>query len=125
MMIHYITIGFGGAIGAIARVAIGKILPSTVIGGIPFPIMFVNIVGCFLIGLLTEIMALHCSPSENIKYLLISGFLGGFTTFSTFALEFGVLVEKNELMHAMFYALLSFTLSIICFFIGIKIVRMF
>ena len=122
MIIHYIMIGLGGALGAMARVGFSKLLPGAIMG-IPFPILCVNIIGCFMIGVLTESMALYWSISDNMRYFLIAGFLGGFTTFSTFALEFGLLFAKNEWFSAMLYAILSVALSIIFFFIGLKIVR--
>lgn len=124
MTIHYIFIGFGGALGAMMRVLIGELLPITILG-ISSSILLVNILGCFAIGFLTEIMTVYWSVSDNMKYFLISGFLGGFTTFSSFVLEFGLLVEKNQYLSAAAYAFLSFLLSAIGFFAAVKIVRLF
>jgi len=116
------VIGLGGALGAITRVALGKLLPVSIMG-IPFQILFVNILGCFVMGLLTEIMLLRWPVTDNLRSFWISGVLGGFTTFSSFALEFGLLLKKNEIISAMIYATLSFAVSIIFFFIGIKLAR--
>jgi CrcB protein len=124
MMSHYIATGLGGAIGAIIRVAIGKILPLTIMG-VPFYILGVNILGCFVMGFLTELMALHWAVPDNIRYFLIAGVLGGFTTFSAFALEFGLLCEKNQYAIAVTYATLSLALTILAFFVGVVIVRIF
>ncbi len=124
MLPSYIAVGFDGAFGAIARVALSKILPN-VIFGIPFQILFVNILGCFLMGILTELITLNLPISQNLKYFLISGFLGGFTTFSAFSFEFGSLFEKSDYLAAIFYATLSFGLSIGLFFVGTKIIRIF
>lgn len=122
MISHYIAVGIGGAIGSIARVFLSKLLPVSV-SGIPLQILLVNVIGCFLIGLLAEVMALYWPVSENVRYFLISGLLGGFTTFSAFALEFGLLIEKNNYIEAFLYAILSFGLSIGFFFLGLKLVR--
>lgn len=124
MITHYIITGLGGALGSVARLLVGKLLP-TAIYGIPIPILFVNIFGCLIMGLLTETITLYWSPNEHTKYFLISGFLGGFTTFSSFSLEFGLLVEKNEFIPAFLYVVLSVFLSLFSFFVGVKIVSLF
>lgn len=122
MLIHYILTGLGGAIGAISRVAASQLFPENIYG-IPAQILFINVLGCFFMGALTEGAALYFSISDNMKYFLISGFLGGFTTFSSFALEVGALTEKNDYHLAIIYILASVTLSLICFFSAVKLVR--
>lgn len=124
MTLHYFAVGCGGALGAIARVALSKLLPATILG-IPFSILGINVLGCLVMGILVEVMALYLPVSETTRYFLISGLLGGFTTFSAFALEFGLLFEKSQYFSAIIYASLSVILSISLFFLGIKIVRFF
>ena len=124
MLPHYVAIGLGGALGAMARVWLSNNLPGAIMG-VPISILIVNVLGCFVMGLLTELLAFYWTISDNMRYLLIAGFLGGFTTFSTFALEFGLLYEKQLYIHAIIYATLSFVLSITLFFIGMKVVRYF
>lgn len=122
--VHYFAIALGGALGAVSRVALGRILPESIIG-FPVYILIINSVGCLIMGLLTEGMALHWSASDNVRYFLISGFLGAFTTFSAFALEFGLLFTRGQQFLAFLYAGLSFFLSTGAFFIGQKMVRIF
>lgn len=124
MIIHYIATGLGGALGCMARLLASKLLPATIFG-VPSAILFINILGCLIMGLLTEILTFHWHPSDNTRYFLVSGFLGGFTTFSAFSAEFGLLFEKNELLLAFSYVALSVCLSLFCFFIGMRIVRLF
>lgn len=124
MISHYIAIGVGGAIGAIARVSLSKILPL-VIFGIPFQLLFINSLGCFLMGVVVKLTTSYWITSDNIKYFLMPGILGGLTTFSGFALDFGSLVGKDEYISAISYAIFSFVLSISCFFLGIKITKIF
>jgi len=77
----------------------------------------------FLWGFSSNLWPFIGSPSPAIRSFLTTGFLGGFTTFSAFALEFGLLVDKDLHAHAIFYALSSVMVSILCFFMGIRLVR--
>ncbi|HLD95372.1 MAG TPA: fluoride efflux transporter CrcB [Alphaproteobacteria bacterium] len=121
---QYLVVGIGGGLGAMTRLLIARILSISILG-MPFSILAVNVIGCFLLGLVTEIMALYWSGSETVRYFLITGFLGGFTTFSAFSLEFALLFEKSEFFLAYLYALLSVSLSILFFFMGEKVVKLF
>ncbi|MDN3506773.1 MAG: CrcB family protein [Simkaniaceae bacterium] len=120
----YFFIGLGGAAGAISRVLLMRILPPLVLS-LPVKILLVNVIGCLSIGILTEVMAFFWDASINTKHFLVQGFLGGFTTFSAFALEFGLLYDKGAYFSAILYALLSVVLSISFFFLGLKLVKLF
>ncbi len=119
----YLVIALGGALGAVLRIFIADMLPISILGNIPFQILFINMIGCFMMGLMTEIMSLYWTTSPLMRAFLIPGLLGGFTTFSAFSLEFGLLVEKNLYGSALFYAILSVTLSLGFFFVAIKLIR--
>jgi len=121
-MVNYIFVGLGGAAGAIARVALSRVLPSAILT-IPLKILCINVLGCLAIGILTELMAVYWNASINMRHFWVQGFLGGFTTFSAFSLEFGLLYEKGLYGSAVVYAGLSLVLSIVFFFVGLKIIR--
>jgi len=91
----------------------------------PLAIMCVNILGCFALGVVTEVLALYWNASWNMRHLMIQGFLGGFTTFSAFSLEFGLLYEKGLSTTALVYALSSVVLCLVGFFGGLKLIRIF
>lgn len=122
--ISYFWIGLGGAIGAIARVAMTAWLPSSIFN-FPLTILCINAIGCFFAGVAVEFMAFYWNASANARHFLIQGLLGGFTTFSAFAIEFGVLYGKGSHYLAVLYAILSVTISIFFFFGGLRLIRFF
>ncbi len=124
MITHYLFVALGGALGSVARLVLSNSLPAF-FWGIPSSILWVNVLGCFIMGLLTEFMALYWSAQDSVRYFLVSGFLSGFTTFSAFSLEFGLLFQKNEFLQAFVYVTLSISLSLLFFFLGVKIIRLF
>ena len=118
-----LAVGAGGALGAIARylvfVSVGHLLGH----GFPYGTLAVNIVGSLLMGVLIETMALAWSVSMEARLFMVVGFLGAFTTFSTFSLDFAVLYERGRLDLCALYLSLSVLLSIGGLFFGLFIAR--
>ena len=85
--------------------------------------MIVNVTGSFIMGLLIAIMALAWSTSQEMRVFLITGILGGFTTFSAFSLDFATLYERKEYGLAVAYAGGSVVLSVLAVFAGLYVVR--
>ena len=114
----------GGAIGSGARhlinVAFGRWLGS---GGFPWSTFTVNVVGCFLMGVLISALALRFDGSIEMRTFLATGILGGFTTFSAFSLDFAALAERGDLTLGMVYVLASVVLSIAAVFAGLSLTR--
>ena len=119
-MINYLLIGLGGALGAMARVGVGRLFPTILAGSIPLQMLAVNVIGCFMMGLLSSWLEYHNGPLA-LRYFLITGVLGGFTTFSAFALEGMLLVQKQQYWPAAAYILLTVLLCLVFFFIGSKL----
>ena len=105
----------GGAIGAVCRFLMGK-LPIGSSGGFPVKTFIVNILGCFLIGLAAALALKQLAASPKLVLFLKVGICGGFTTFSSFALETGGLMEKGSYVTAAAYVILSVTVGIAALF---------
>ena len=92
-------------------------------GAFPWGTLIVNILGSFAIGLLIEMVARRFNVSGEMRVLLVTGFLGGFTTFSTFSLDVVALFEKGATMTAAGYLLASVVLSLAAVFAGLALGR--
>jgi CrcB protein len=122
MLSNLAMVAFGGAVGASARyltgIGIVRLLGHT---GFPLGIVTVNILGSFLMGVFITFAAqrglTHLSP------LVVTGFLGGFTTFSSFSLETVTLWERGEVGLAAIYVALSVVLSILALAAGMLAIR--
>ena len=119
----YLSIALGGALGACARYGVGHLAIRLLGPGYPFGTLIVNILGSFLMGVLIEYMALRWSPSQEMRVFLVTGFLGAFTTFSTFSLDVAVQVQKGDYFTAGGYIALSVILSIAGLFAGLAMMR--
>ncbi|MBO6827238.1 MAG: fluoride efflux transporter CrcB [Sneathiella sp.] len=119
----YLSVALGGALGACARYGAGTLMLRLIGPGYPYGTLFVNIFGSFLMGLLIEYMALKWSPSPEMRSFLVTGFLGAFTTFSTFSLDVALQVQRGEYLAAGGYILLSVCLSIAGLFAGLHLMR--
>ncbi len=115
-------VALGGAIGACLRYLTGVgILRLFGLGSFPLGIITVNVVGSFLMGLATVWMARHALT--HFGPLIATGFLGGFTTFSSFSLETVTLIERGEVGLAALYVILSVCLSVGALFAGFALAR--
>jgi CrcB protein len=116
-------VGLGGAIGSIARYLIAGWVQPASWSGFPYGIFIVNVTGGFIMGILTEAMALKFHVSPELRVFLTTGILGGYTTFSTFSLEAGLLIERHAYSQAVFYIAGSALLSVAALFAGFWMVR--
>jgi CrcB protein len=119
----FLLIAVGGAVGSLLRYLVGGAVQRTSAGGFPIGTMFVNVSGCFLIGiLLRQFMNMQLSP--ELRALLIVGFCGGFTTFSTFSAETVGLIEGGEYGRATSYVILSVVLCLSATLLGMTVMRL-
>ncbi len=117
-----LQIALGGALGALARFGVGQVTARTLGAAFPYGTLAVNVLGSLMIGALAALM-LSSEALAPWRPILITGFLGGFTTFSAFSLETLTLVEKGATGQAALYVILSVVLSLFAVFIGWSLMR--
>ena len=104
-----ISVRRSGAFGSMARYGVGLALPSI---GFPYATLAVNVIGCFAIGLVLPTMERAVALPQDLRLLVVVGFLGGFTTFSAFIIETVGLLSGGQVLKAMTYALVSVVASL-------------
>ena len=115
----FLLVGAGGAVGSMARYGVSFMINKIAPDPIHFAGTFViNIVGAFIIGVLFGLAGRH-QVNEELYLLLASGFCGGFTTFSTFALENVDLFQKGQSVTAFMYMGLSVIIGLLLCRVGI------
>ncbi|MDQ0421064.1 fluoride efflux transporter CrcB [Rhizobium sp. CRIBSB] len=122
-MFHILLVAVGGATGSVARYLTGIAMTRLLGPAFPWGTITVNIVGSFAIGLLAELVARKLSAPVELRLLLVVGFLGGFTTFSSFSLDTLSLFEKGEGLMAFVYVGASVLLSLAAAFGGLALGR--
>ncbi len=118
-----LAVAIGGAIGAIARFQLSQSFIKSSSGDFIYNILVANIVGCFLMGVCYEFMNLKMNVGVEWRAFFMVGVLGAFTTFSSFALDVFILVERGSYLNASMYILSSVVFSIVGLFVGIYIMR--
>jgi CrcB protein len=119
----YLLVMFGGAIGAGARYLVGRLTLAWFGPGYPWGTLTVNLVGGLLMGVLVGVLAKAAVSQENARLCLAIGVLGGFTTFSSFALDAVNMIDRGDWASTVIYALVSVIGSILAVFAGLALVR--
>lgn len=121
-MSNLIYIAAGGVIGALLRYAVTGAVFKLVPGAFPWGTLLVNISGCFAIGVVWHLFeGLYITP--GMRLFLMVGFLGAYTTFSSFGLETINLLREGEVGYALFYVLISNVVGIAAVYAGILATR--
>lgn len=128
-------VALGGSIGALARYGVGLLLPHTPGKHFPIATLLVNVVGCFLIGMIGQLLqrfaaeasAKHAEGSlmvDTIRHLVIVGFLGGLTTFSAFGWDTTRLFLDDEPLLALANIAANLLVGLAAVWLGIMLVKM-
>jgi len=121
-LLKYVAVGVGGFLGAIARYALGTYIGGRY--GLRFPLgtFIINVSGSFLIGLILTLLA-RTTASGYWRYLIPIGFIGAYTTFSTFEYETLRAIQEGQLMTGFLNVALSLVVGFIAVWVGAKLGR--
>ncbi|KQY40163.1 fluoride efflux transporter CrcB [Rhizobium sp. Root483D2] len=122
-MTHILLVAAGGAVGSVLRYLVGLWTLRSFGPAFPWGTLTVNITGSFLIGVLAETIARKFGASVEMRVFLITGILGGYTTFSAFSLDAMTLLERGEPVTALIYVASSVLLSALAVFAGLALMR--
>ena len=124
MIKNFLLVGLGGGVGSMARYLCQKWFNENYPHPFPWGTFAVNLVGCFLIGIIYAASEKTSVLSPQIRLLLITGFCGGFTTFSTFAFENMTLLRSGDAIYFLIYTIASIVIGIGGVFIGMAIMKL-
>lgn len=120
---NFLYVALGSAAGGVLRYLVGLFIPAA--QGFPLATCTINVVGSFLIGLLSGLLARTAggAASEIVRLVLVVGFCGGFTTFSTFSNETFRLMEASNYLTAFVYVIFSVLSGLVAVFLGYLVSR--
>lgn len=122
-MIHVLLVAIGGAVGSVARYFVNLWAFRLWGPNFPWGTLAVNVVGGLAIGFLSEVIARKFNASTEMRLLLVTGVLGGFTTFSAFSLDAVGLFERGEMTLSAVYIVASVVISIVAVCVGLALGR--
>jgi len=118
-----VAIAAGGALGSLARYLLSSQITHWIGPGFPWGILIVNVIGCFVMGVIAELGALTLNLSPELRAFLTTGVLGSFTTFSAFGLDTAVLIERGAYLNTLLYVGGSVGGSVAALFAGLALVK--
>ena len=118
-----LSVAVGGSLGAVARYLINISPLAGAAGKFPLPTFLINITGSFLIGFLMIVFADKFEVNDNVRMAVIVGFLGAFTTFSTFEMEIFGLVREREFVTGFLYLFMSVFIGFVGVVAGVALGR--
>jgi fluoride exporter len=122
---NYLLVFIGGGLGSTLRHIVNVVCPRLLGTAFPYHTFIINITGSIIMGLIAGYLAFKGGASQPWRLFLMTGVLGGYTTFSAFSLDAALLYERGAIGLALFYVLGSVVFSIAGLFAGLALVRHF
>lgn len=123
MLKTLLIVGLGGGIGSVFRYLTSVWTQKLVQSAFPWATFIVNVLGCLIIGILVGFFTKQQIENSDLKLLFVTGFCGGFTTFSAFALENVKLFQTENSLLALLYIALSVILGVFAVWTGMMITK--
>ena len=120
---NVLLVGVGGFVGSVARYLVAVLFANQFSSVFPFATLTVNVIGCFMIGIIFALSDRGNILSPEWRVLLTTGFCGGFTTFSTFSYESLRLLQDGEYLYVGAYVLASVVVGLAATYVGIILIR--
>ncbi|UWG98135.1 fluoride efflux transporter CrcB [Dehalobacter sp. DCM] len=120
----YLVIGLGGAFGAVARYAMSSWISQKFLYAFPWGTFAVNMLGCFIIGIVYVLGVENLILSSNTRLFLSVGFIGAFTTFSTFSLETLNIIKSGDVKTALFNSIGSLVVGLLAVWLGMVLTKL-
>jgi CrcB protein len=122
-MLNIALVAVGGAIGSVARYLTGMFAVRLFGPNFPWGTLAVNVVGSLAIGIFAELIARRFSAPMEWRLFIITGILGGFTTFSAFSLDIATLFDSSAPWMAFVYLAMTMLVSLVAVFAGLALMR--
>jgi CrcB protein len=124
-MKYLIWIALAGAVGTVSRFLVAGWVQNATGSRFPWGTLAVNLIGCFLFGLIFALIEDRVTISERVRHIALIGFMGAFTTFSTFGFETTVLIREQQWLLVAANLLAQNVGGILCVVLGLACARLF
>jgi fluoride exporter len=119
-----LLVALGGAVGSVARYLMASSIQTATGWNFPLGTVLVNILGCFLIGILYVLLVARPDPRHDLRALLMVGVMGGFTTFSSFSLETVTMAMNGNYAGATLNVVISVAACLVGTILGVTLARL-